>query len=107
MSKTQLCVSTLLSHGTKKFLLRTGHLSSAGQQKVSSIVQMHDSKFLLCLINSMSVRIIKEKVSVQRTRARRSGMTFPITKIYIECPLLCIINTLHSQNVFFKETTYT
>ena len=39
------------------------------------------------------------------SRTGRSGMT--ISNYYIVCMPLCIMNTLHSQNIFFKETTYT
>ena len=30
-----------------------------------------------------------------------------ISNYHNTCPLSCIINTLHIQNIFFKETTYT
>ena len=39
------------------------------------------------------------------SRTGRSGMT--ISNYHNVCPLSCIMNTLHSQNKFFKETTYT
>ena len=84
---------------------------------VSSILQMHDSKFLLYLKSTACQYLLSNKKSVFKvhpyktwllikylSRTGRSGMT--IFNYYNVCPLSCIMDTLHSQNIFFKETAY-
>ena len=85
---------------------------------VSSILQMHDSKFLLYLKSTACQYLLSNKKSVFKVHPYKTWLLikychvqdvlewqFPVSIIYYA--LSCIMNTLHSQNIFFKETTYT